>query len=77
VGRDHSAAQEAARPSVRPAGVVLAQREGNPARDPWARERAAVIVPAGLAGLAVITGCRTSQIRQVTTKIGHLVREFG
>ena len=29
-------------------------REGNKARDPWARERAAVVIPAGIAGLTTV-----------------------
>ena len=31
-------------------------REGNQARDPWARDRAAVVIPAGSAGLTSLFG---------------------
>ena len=31
-------------------------REGNKARGPWARERAAVVIPAGIAGLTWLFG---------------------
>ena len=31
-------------------------REGNKARDPWARERAAVVIHAGIAGLTGLFG---------------------
>ena len=37
--------QRPASRSVRQAGLVHAQREGNKVRDPWARERAAVLRP--------------------------------
>jgi hypothetical protein len=51
-----SAAQQPASRPVRQAGVVHAKREGNNARDPRARERAAVVNPAGKAGLAWLFG---------------------
>ena len=47
-------AQRSASPPVRQAGLVHAQREGTKARDPRARERAAVDTPAGSAGLTVL-----------------------
>ena len=54
-----AAPSEAQRPASRPvrqAGVVHAQREGTQARDPRARERAAVVIPAGNAGLTWLFG---------------------
>jgi len=54
--RERSEAQRTERRSVRQAGVVHAQREGNNARDPRARERAAVLIHAGTAGLTSVFG---------------------
>jgi len=51
-----SAAQRTERRSVRQAGVVHAQREGNNARGPRARERAAVVIHAGAAGSTWLFG---------------------
>jgi hypothetical protein len=48
-----SKAQRPAGRSVRQAGLVHAQREGNQARGPRARDRAAVVIAAGNAGLIV------------------------
>ena len=47
-------AQRPASRSVRQAGLVHAQREGNKACDPRSRERAAVVITAGTAGLTVL-----------------------
>lgn len=47
---ERSAVQRTQRRPDRQAGLVHAQREGNKARDPQARERAAVVIPAGNAG---------------------------
>ena len=37
-------------------GTRSRTREGNKARDPWARERAAVVIHAGIAGLTGLFG---------------------
>ena len=51
-----SDAQHASNGSVRQAGLVHAQREGIGACDPRARERAAVVIHAGIAGLTRLFG---------------------
>jgi hypothetical protein len=71
-GRDHSAAAGAARASVRPAGFVVAQRQGNQDRDPRSRERAAAHVPPALPAMKcpLLPCARAQRAVERKTKMG-------